>query len=59
MKKILNNKTFIGIITIIIMTILLIGFVLLIDRFQKTWCEDHNGRFILGFGTENKCIYEK
>lgn len=43
--KILRNETFIMIISIILFFILFAGIFLLIIGFQKSWCDDHNGKY--------------
>lgn len=58
MNKLLKNETFIKILSTIIMLILLIGMFLLIIGFQKSWCDDHNGKYVFGFDKGGYCIYE-
>ena len=56
--KILRSETFIMIISIIIFFILFAGIFLLIINFQKSWCDDHNGKYVFGFNKGGYCIYD-
>lgn len=56
--KILRNETFIMIISIILFFILFAGIFLLIIDFQKSWCDDHNGKYVFGFNKGGYCIYD-
>lgn len=56
--KILKNKVFIMIISIILFFILFVGMFLLIIGFQKSGCDDHNGKYVFGFNKGGYCIYE-
>lgn len=56
--KILRNETFIMIISIILFFILFVGIFLLIIGFQKSWCDDHNGKYVFGFNKGGYCIYD-
>jgi len=54
MNKTLRNEIFIMIISIILFFI----FFALIIGFQKSWCDDHNGKYIFGFNKGGYCIYD-
>ena len=52
------NKNFIEKIAIIIVALFIIGAILTINTLQRIYCESHNGIFIIGFTSGNKCIYK-
>lgn len=58
MNKILKNEKFVVTVGIILFLIGFIGMFLLIIGFQKSWCDDHNGKYIFGFNKGGYCIYD-
>ena len=59
MKKVIESKNFFEVMCLILMIIFFSMLVIGINKIQRDHCESNGGKFVLGYGDRNRCIYDK